>query len=489
MTTEAPHEHYDSAHPDPGDEGYEKGLSKRQVTMIAIGGAIGVGLFLGAGGRMASSGPALVLSYAACGVIAFLLMRALGELVIYRTSSGSFVSYAREFYGHKFAYVAGWMYILNWMATGIAEITAVATYVLRWAPDLPQWIPALIALMVVVAVNMLSVKAFGEFEFWAALLKVTALVAFLVIGIGLVATSANIGGNTAGVGNLVNNGGFFPEGWLAPLLVTQGVIFAYASIELVGIAAGETKNPEQVIPRAVNAVVYRIAIFYVGSVLLLAMLLPYTEYQAGESPFVTVFGRLGIPWIGDAMNVIVLTAALSSCNSGLYSTGRILRSLAADGEAPAFTAKMNRNHVPYGGILLVASVYVLGVVLNYFVPSSAFEIALSVAALGVIWTWAVIFLCQLRLRQQINSGELEPTKFPMPGYPWTAWVGLISLAGIVGLMALTHDGRLVLALGPLIALVLVAGWYIGPRRFRRGLDDHALFPQSTGGADAGGRPV
>jgi L-asparagine permease len=489
MTTEAPHEHYDAAHPDPGDEGYEKGLSKRQVTMIAIGGAIGVGLFLGAGGRMASSGPALVLSYAACGVIAFLLMRALGELVIYRTSSGSFVSYAREFYGHKFAYVAGWMYILNWMATGIAEITAVATYVLRWAPDLPQWIPALIALVVVVAVNMMSVKAFGEFEFWAALLKVTALVAFLVIGIGLVATSAQIGGHEAGVGNLVNNGGFFPEGWLAPLLVTQGVIFAYASIELVGIAAGETKNPEQVIPRAVNAVVYRIAIFYVGSVLLLAMLLPYTEYQAGESPFVTVFGRLGIPWIGDAMNVIVLTAALSSCNSGLYSTGRILRSLAADGEAPAFTAKMNRNHVPYGGILLVASVYVLGVVLNYFVPSSAFEIALSVAALGVIWTWAVIFLCQLRLRRQINSGELEPTKFPMPGYPWTAWVGLISLAGIVGLMALTHDGRLVLALGPLIALVLVAGWYIGPRRFRRGLDDHALFEQSTGGADSAGRPV
>lgn len=477
------HEHYDAAHPDPGDEGYEKGLSRRQVQMIAIGGAIGVGLFLGAGGRMASSGPALVLAYAACGVIAFLLMRALGELVIYRTSSGSFVSYAREFYGHKFAYVAGWMYILNWIASGIAEITAVATYVLRWLPNLPQWVPALIALVVVVAVNLMSVKVFGEVEFWASVLKVTALVAFLVVGIGLVATATNIGGHTASVSNLWSNGGFFPEGWLAPLIVTQGVLFAYASIELVGIAAGETKNPEKVIPQAVKAVVYRIAIFYVGSVLLLAMLLPYTEYTAGESPFVTVFGRLGIPWIADAMNVIVLTAALSSCNSGLYSTGRILRSLAADGEAPAFTAKMSRNHVPYGGVLLVASVYVLGVVLNYFVPSSAFEIALSVAALGVIWTWAVIFLCQLRLRKQINSGELEPTEFPMPGYPWTSWVGLSGLGVIVLLMAFTHDGRWILGLAPLIALVLVAGWYLGPRRFKRGQDDHGLFQQPTTGKD------
>jgi L-asparagine permease len=212
-------------------------------------------------------------------------------------------------------------------------------------------------------------------------------------------------------------------------------------------------------------------------VLLLAMLLPYTAYTADESPFVTVFGQLGIPWIGDAMNVIVLTAALSSCNSGLYSTGRILRSLAADGEAPAFTNRMSRNHVPYGGILLVASVYVLGVVLNYFVPSDAFEIALSVAALGVIWTWAVIFLCQLRLRQQINSGELQPTKFPMPGYPWTGWVGLASLAAIVVLMGFTHDGRWILALAPLIALVLALGWYVGPRRFRRSQDDHALFAQ------------
>jgi L-asparagine permease len=471
------HEHYDAAHPDPGDVGYEKGLSNRQVQMIAIGGAIGVGLFLGAGARLASAGPALVLAYAGCGVIAFLVMRALGELVIYRTSSGSFVSYGREFYGHKFAYVAGWMYILNWMFTGIAEITAVATYVLRWLPDFPQWIPALVALIVVVAVNLMSVKAFGEFEFWAALLKVVALIAFLVIGIGLVATAATIGGHTASVSNLWRNGGFFPEGWLAPLLATQGVIFAYASIELVGIAAGETKNPEKVIPRAVNAVVYRIAIFYVGSVLLLAMLLPYTAYSADESPFVTVFGQLGIPWIGDAMNVIVLTAALSSCNSGLYSTGRILRSLAADGEAPAFTNRMSRNHVPYGGILLVASVYVLGVVLNYYVPSDAFEIALSVAALGVIWTWAVIFLCQLRLRQQINSGELQPTKFPMPGYPWTGWVGLASLAAIVVLMGFTHDGRWILGLAPLIALALALGWYAGPRRFRRNQDDHALFAQ------------
>ena len=327
-------------------DGYTKALSKRQVQMIAIGGAIGVGLFLGAGGRLATAGPSLILSYAVCGLAAFFVMRALGELVLHRPVSGSFVEYAREFIGPWAGFTSGWMYWLNWAMTGIAEITAVAIYMHKWFPDLPQWITALVALVVLIAINMLSVKLFGELEFWFSVIKVTAIVAFLVVGTGLVIGDADIGGTTASVSNTLGHGGLFPAGFGVALMTLQAVIFAYAAIELVGIAAGETKDPEKIMPRAINGVVYRIAIFYVGSVLLLTMLLPWHHFTGTESPFVTVFSALGIPAVGDIMNAVVLTAALSSCNSGLYSTGRILRSLAQKGEAPAFTGRMNSRHVP-----------------------------------------------------------------------------------------------------------------------------------------------
>lgn len=444
---------------DHGDAGYHQGLTSRQVQMIAIGGAIGVGLFLGAGGRLHTAGPSVVLAYAFCGLIAFFLMRALGELVTHRPSSGSFVSYAREFFGDRWAYITGWMYMLNWMTTGVAELTAVGSYFQFWWPELPLWIPALVALVIVLAVNLASVKAFGEFEFWASMLKVTALVAFLVVGLGLVLTHANVGGHPAAASNLWSfEGGFFPAGALPLVMVTQGVVFAYATIELVGTASGETENPHVVIPKAVKAVIFRIVIFYVGSILLLAMLLPYTAYKASESPFVTVFSQLRIPWIGDAMNVVVITAAFSSCNSGLYSTGRVLKSLAAAGEAPSFTGRLNANKVPFGGILLTATVYLLGIGLAIVLPHQAFEIAVETAAVGIVWTWVTIFACQIALRRRINRGEAEPTSFPMPGAPVTSIFGIVSLIGIIVLMAFNDFNRVVLAASLLYIGAVLIGW-------------------------------
>lgn len=446
---------------DAGDAGYHKGLTNRQVQMIAIGGAIGVGLFLGAGGRLHKAGPSVILAYAFCGIIAFFLMRALGELVVHRPSSGSFVSYAREFFGDKWAYAAGWMYMLNWMTSGIAELAAVGAYFQYWWPDLPKWVPALISLAIVLMVNLVSVKAFGEFEFWASMLKVVALTAFILVGLGLLFTRHNIGGHPASVGNLTHfQGGFFPAGVWPLVLVTQGVIFAYATIELVGTAAGETQNAREVIPKAVKSVIFRIVIFYVGSITLLAILLPWTAYKGNESPFVTLFSALGVPYIGDVMNVVVITAAFSSCNSGLYSTGRVLKSLAAAGEAPRFTAKMNKNHVPMGGILLTASVYLAGIVLTYFVPDSAFEIALETAAVGVVWTWCTIFACQIALRRKINRGEVSATSFPMPGAPFTSWFGIIALVGIIAIMALdpSHFNQKVLVVALVWIVAMFALW-------------------------------
>ncbi|MGW4398195.1 amino acid permease [Amycolatopsis nivea] len=446
-------------------DNYTKALGNRQVQMIAIGGAIGVGLFLGAGGRLHDAGPSLVLSYALCGIAAYFVMRALGELVMHRPSSGSFVTYAREFIGPWAGFVSGWMYWLNWAMTGIAEITAVAIYVHKWLPDVPQWITALVALGVLMAVNLLSVKLFGELEFWFSVVKVLAIIVFLVTALGLVFTGADIGGTTAGVHNLTDHGGFFPAGVGIALMTLQAVVFAYSAIEVVGIAAGETKDARKVLPKAINGVVWRIGVFYVGSVLLLAMLMPWPFYNGGESPFVTVFSRLGIGGIGDVMNAVVLTAALSSCNSGLYSTGRILRALADEGEAPKFVGKMNSRHVPYGGILFTSVAYVLGVVLNYIVPSKAFDIATAIASLGVVATWATLVFSQMRMRQAALRGELERPSYRMPGAPYTGWATLGFLVLVVVLMGFSDGAEKIAFYSiPAIVVVLAVGWRLVSRK-------------------------
>ncbi|WP_263164247.1 amino acid permease [Streptomyces sp. SCSIO ZS0520] len=455
---------------DAGDAGYSKDLKARHVNMIAIGGAIGTGLFLGAGGRLHDAGPALALAYLVCGIFAFFVVRALGELVLYRPSSGSFVSYAREFLGEKGAYVAGWMYFVNWSTTGIADITAIALYTHYWSlfTDIPQWTLALIALAVVLAVNLISVKIFGEMEFWFSIIKVAALVAFMCIGIFLLVTQHKVGGESPGLDVITDHGGFLPHGLMPVVLVMQGVVFAYASLELVGVAAGETAEPHKVVPRAVNSIMWRVGLFYVGSVVLLALLLPASAYSADQSPFVTVLSKIGVPAAGDVMNLVVLTAAMSSLNSGLYSTGRILRSMAMAGSAPKFTARMNRSQVPYGGIMLTSAVCVLGVGLNYLVPGKAFEIVLNIASLGIISTWVIIMVCHLAFVRRAKQGLLSRPRFRLPGSPVTEIATIAFLLSVLGLMWKDPEvGRKTLYLIPLIAAGLVAGWYAIRRRDAR----------------------
>ncbi len=463
--------------PDAGDAGYSKALKSRHVNMIAIGGAIGTGLFLGAGGRLAQAGPALAIVYGVCGLFAFFVVRALGELILYRPSSGAFVSYAREFMGEKGAYVAGWMHFLNWSTTGIADITAIALYAHFWSffSPIPQWVLALIALAVVLTLNMVSVKLFGEMEFWFAIVKVAALVLFMVIGIFLLVTQTPIDGVAGGPQLIADHGGIFPSGLLPMVLIVQGVVFAYASVELVGVAAGETENPEKIMPKAINSIMWRILVFYVGSVVLLAMLLPWSSYTKDQSPFVTVLSHLGVPAADSVMNLVVLTAALSSLNSGLYSTGRILRSMAVAGSAPKFTGVMNRNHVPYGGILLTAAVCVLGVGLNYLVPKEAFDIVLNFAAIGILATWAIIVLCHLLFVRKAKRDGLERPSFRLPFSPYTEIATLVFLAAVVVLMGFDETGRITLLALPAIAVALVVGWFGVRRRIdMRAFDEEGL---------------
>lgn len=447
---------------DAGDEGYSKGLKPRHVSMIAIGGAIGTGLFLGTGANLAKAGPALALCYALCGVFAFFVVRALGELVLHRPSSGSFVSYSREFLGEHGAFVAGWMYVMNWAVTGMADITAVALYMHYWGAfqGVPQWVLALAALAVVLTANLISVKIFGEMEFWFAIVKVTAIVAFLGVGLWLLGSGHQVGGQTPGWHLISDNGGILPKGLTAAIVILQSVVFAYSGVEMVGVTAGETAEPAEIVPRAVNSIMWRIGVFYIGSVILLTLLLPWTAYSGAQSPFVTVLSKIGVPDAGGLMNLVVLTAAMSSLNSGMYTTGRILRSMAVAGSAPGFTARMSRTQVPYGGILLTAGVALLGVGLNAWLPGQAFVVVVNIASLGVICAWSMIMICHLVFVRRARAGGAPRPDFRLWASPWIELLTLAFLVGVIVLMGVDGGtiGRWTVALIVPITGCLVLGW-------------------------------
>src|SRR6201996_1862727 len=361
------------------------------------------------------------------------------------------------------------MYCLNWAMTGIVDTTAIAHYCHYWQAlqAIPQWTLALIALLVVLSMNLISVKLFGELEFWASLIKVLALVTFLVIGTVFLVGRFKVDGQDTGLSMWDSHGGLLPAGLLPLVLVTSGVVFAYAAVELVGIAAGETANPEKIMPRAINSVVFRIAVFYIGSTVLLALLLPYTAYKDHVSPFVTFFSKVGFSGAGSVMNLVVLTAALSSLNAGLYSTGRILRSMAINGSGPKFTAPMSKNGVPYGGILLTSGGGLLGIVLTALKPSQAFEIVLHIAAVGIVFAWGTIVASQLQFYRLAKAGRLQRPNFRMPLSPYSGYLTLAFLVGVVILMFFDKvQGPYLIGATIIGVPALIGGWFLVRNRVR-----------------------
>ncbi|MDO4910869.1 MAG: amino acid permease [Corynebacterium sp.] len=444
---------------DLGDKGYDKSLKKRHIQMIAIGGSIGTGLFLGAGGRMALGGPGLAFAYLVCGIFAFLMVRALGELAVRRPSSGAFVSYSREFLGEKGAYITGWFFFITWAVTVMADITAIALYLRFWQvfEFIPQWVLALIALGLVMALNLMNVKMFGEAEFWFAVIKVATIIIFMVVALWAVLTQHQLGADTAGFHNIVDNGGFFPKGFMAVFALTLGVVFAFGGTEMVGVAAGEAKDAEKVLPRAINSMILRILVFYVGSVVLMALVLPYTAYDANESPFVTFFNHLGVPHAGSVIQIVVLTAAFSSLNAGLYATGRTLRSMAVAGSAPHIASKLNKNRVPANGILFTCSFGLLGVVLNLFLADEAFEIVMNLAGIGFASTWMMILISHIAFLRKVKKGEMQRPKYRMPGAPYTNYISIIFFSVVIISNLSTTAGRW--TLGLFCAVMIGLGFY------------------------------
>ena len=398
-----------------------RALKNRHIQMIAIGGAIGVGLFLGSAQAIHKAGPGLVVSYAVGGVVIFFIMRALGELLLYRPVSGSFATYADEFVGPWAGFMTGWSYWFMWVVVGMAELTAVGVYVHWWFPGIPQWVPALIALGLLYSSNLIAVRLFGELEFWFAMIKVVTIVAMIVIGLAVILLKTGDLGKTASFSNLWAHGGFFPMGVLGVVLALQMVMFAYQGVELVGVTAGEADNPEKVLPDAINKVIYRILIFYIGTLLIIMSLVAWDQLSPSVSPFVFVFEKIGIPAAAGIVNFVVITAAASSCNSGVFSTGRMLYTLAKVGQAPRVFGKVSSQRVPAAAITASAALMLIGVALNYIVPERVFAYVTSISLVGSLWTWALIAISHLGYRKAVAAGEARPVVFRMPGSPYTNW--------------------------------------------------------------------
>ncbi|MGV9680721.1 amino acid permease [Nocardia sp. NPDC003482] len=447
------------------EEGYKRGLNPRTIQMIAIGGAIGTGLFYGAGGAIEQAGPALILCYLAAGLAIFVIMRALGELLTYRPVSGSFAEYANEFLGRFAGFATGWTYWAVWVTTCMAEITVAGKYVKYWFA-IPEWVTALVVLGILFAANLISVRLFGEGEFWFSAIKVTAILAMILIGVGVLIIGFGHAAHPT-VANLWADGGVFPNGFGKSLLALQIVVFAYVGVELVGVTAGEAAEPRKTLRKAINSLPLRIGLFYVGALLVIMSVVSWREFHSGRSPFVEVFAQIGIPGAAGLINFVLLTAALSSCNSGIYSTGRMLRSLALRQEAPAALGGLSRRQVPYAGIVVSAAAMVIGVIVNVISPDKAFGYITSVSTMGIIFVWGVILVCHLMYRAKVRRGELPAADYRLPGAPVTPVLALAFLGLVVVLLFFSADGRTALVVGLVWALLVCAGYPLVDRFVRR----------------------
>lgn len=345
-------------------ENLERGLEERHIQLIALGGAIGVGLFLGSADTIKIAGPSILLSYLLGGFILFFIMRSLGEIAVEEPLSGSFSAYANKYIGPLAGYLTGWTYWLNWISICMAEVTAIGIYIDFWYPSVPKWVSAFTALIIMIIINLINVKAYGEFEFWFSIIKVVTIVGMIVIGTIMITTGIGNKGVIVGLSNLWTNGGFFPNGIKGTIKALPMVTFSFFGTELIGITAGEAKNPQKTIPSAINKVFWRICIFYIGSLTIIMSIYPWNKIGVIGSPFVLTFSKLGIKVAAGIINFVVLTAALSSCNSGIYTTGRMVYNLALQGSAPKVFKKVNASKVPRNAILASSACMFIGVALN-----------------------------------------------------------------------------------------------------------------------------
>lgn len=412
----------------------QRGLKNRHIQLIAMGGAIGTGLFLGSAQVIQSAGPSIILGYAIGGLIAFLIMRQLGEMIVEEPVAGSFSHFAHRYWGKFPGFLAGWNYWVLYILVAMTELTAVGKYINYWWPQIPAWQSVLFFFVIITAINLTNVKFYGESEFWLAIVKVTAVVAMILFGLFLLFTAdAN---STASFSNLWTHGGFFPNGFDGLFYMLAFLMFAFGGIELIGMAAAEADDPKKTIPKAINQVVIRILVFYVGSLAILLSLVPWNQLDLGgldKSPFVMIFSQMGIGWAAHLLNFIILTAALSVYNSGMYANSRMLFGLARQGDAPKVFAKVNKQGVPVPAVLLSALLIFGCVILNYKVPEEALGHLMYVVVGALVLNWAMISLTHLKYKQHIKKAQIT-TSYPALWSPLSNYLVLAFIAVVLYIM-------------------------------------------------------
>ncbi|GEK33463.1 amino acid permease [Kurthia sibirica] len=440
--------------------GLQRGLESRHITLMSLGAAIGVGLFLGSAGAIQLAGPAVLITYALGGLAIYLVMRALGEIAVENPVAGSFSRYAQDFIGPLAGFITGWNYWFLWIVTCMAEITAVGIYMTLWFPDSPRWIWALAALVLMTLVNLIAAKVFGEFEFWFALIKVVAIIAMILIGLAIILFGIGNSGDAMGFSNLWSHGGFMPNGFSGVIAALPIVMFAYLGVEMIGVTAGEANNPRKTIPKAINTVLWRVLIFYIGAITVILAIYPWNEMTGDQSPFVMMFENVGIRYAAGILNFVVLTAALSSCNSGIFSTGRMLFNLAGQKQAPKIFHHVGKTGVPTIAIIFSAIVLLIGVVLNYFLDKKVFIYITSVSTFGAVWTWIIILVSQINYRKTLTKEAVAKLTFRNKFYPFGSYFAIAFLLMVVVLMFFNDDTRIALIVGPLWIAILVLFYVI-----------------------------
>ncbi|MGC7094995.1 amino acid permease [Amycolatopsis lurida] len=448
---------------DKDTAGLRPALRQRHVRMIALGGIIGASLFIGSGAVIHTVGPAAVLSYALGGLLVVLVMRMLGEMATASPALGSFMEYAREALGGWAGFTIGWLYWYFWVGVVAFEAVAGAKILQEWITGVPQWVFSLLLMLLLTGTNLASARSFGETEFWLASVKVATIVVFLVVGLLFV-----LGlwpGAHFSVGNIALDG-FVANG---PFSVVHGVvivIFSYFGAEIVTIAAAESREPATAVRKATSTIVWRVIVFYVGSVALLVMITPWPDVPSETSPFAAAFDRFGLPAASTIVSAVVLTAALSVLNSGLYTASRMLFALKRHGWAPRWIADTNQRGVPWKAILVSTSVGYVAVVMSYVSPDRIFYFIINSAGAVALFVYAIICGSQLRMRRRLEAEAPDRLQLRMWGYPWLTWLTLVATLGVAASMLFVDDSTRAQLFLSLISLAVILGVYALIRRKR-----------------------
>ena len=435
-----------------------RGLENRHLQLIAIGGAIGTGLFLGSGRTISLAGPSILLVYLIIGFFLFFVMRAMGELLLSNLAYKSFADFATDLIGPWAGFYIGWTYWMCWVVIGIADTTAITGYLAEWFPNQPKWIPALVVVVLLAGLNMVAVKIFGEMEFWFAMIKIVTIVALILVGGYLAITSFQppvAGAPPASAAHLWNRGGFFPTGFMGFVAGFQIAIFSFQGIEMAGTAAAETANPEHNLPRAINSIPARVIIFYVLALGVIMSVQPWDLIDPDKSPFVEMFSFIGVLIAFHIVNFVVLTSAASSANSGVFSTSRVMYGLAREKNAPSVFAKLSDRHIPRNALILTAFCISPSIILVMLSDSvmDAFSLVAGVSSVLYLSVWGLIlvsYLCYLRKYPERHA----ESNFKMPAGRFMSWAGLVFFAIIVVMLAMNKESRMALLAAPVWVLFL-----------------------------------